>query len=114
MSRSPSIDDPHAILGISPGATTEEVRAAFRAKARACHPDVNPGAGAAAAFETLRRAYEAILAEPPRDLTPPDDPCGDARGGHVNWANIGSRGPGAGPVDDDELGSAFDAVFGGG
>ncbi|MFE3460642.1 DnaJ C-terminal domain-containing protein [Nocardiopsis aegyptia] len=54
-------EDPHAVLGLSPGATREEVDRAFRALARCHHPDA-PG-GDRAAYARVRHAYEA-LAEP--------------------------------------------------
>ena len=35
----PSADDPYVVLGLMPGAPTEEVRAAYRALVKAYHPD---------------------------------------------------------------------------
>jgi curved DNA-binding protein len=54
-------DDPHAILGVAKGATLEEIRAAFRAKARAYHPDARPDdPDAAAKFRQIREAYQIL------------------------------------------------------
>src|SRR6266542_3896395 len=48
-------------LGIGEGATTAQVRSAYRRAARAHHPDLNPGdAGAADRFKRVREAYEAL------------------------------------------------------
>jgi hypothetical protein len=51
-------DGPHAVLGVRPGAPLEEIKAAFRRKALAHHPDHG---GDAAAFIRLTRAYERLL-----------------------------------------------------
>ncbi|WP_053619061.1 DnaJ C-terminal domain-containing protein [Nocardiopsis sp. NRRL B-16309] len=60
-------EDPHAVLGLSPGATREEVDRAFRALARRHHPDAPGGDGAA--FARVRHAYEALAR--PRARTEP-------------------------------------------
>ncbi len=53
-----------ALLGVSPQATREEVKAAFRKRAFAVHPDVSalPKAEAEARFKRLAEAYEIIKA----------------------------------------------------
>jgi len=54
----------YARLGVLPYATTEQIAAAFRRRARIIHPDV-PGTGDAAAFVALKAAYD-VLADPLR------------------------------------------------
>jgi len=54
----------YARLAVPPSATTEEIAAAFRRRARIVHPDV-PGSGDAAAFVALKAAYD-VLADPLR------------------------------------------------
>ena len=51
--------DPRSVLGVSPDASAEEVKGAFRRKALEAHPDRG---GSAEAFITLKRAYDAIVA----------------------------------------------------
>ncbi|RKS04743.1 curved DNA-binding protein [Nocardiopsis sp. Huas11] len=53
-------DDPHAVLGLSPDATRQEVDRAFRALARRHHPDA-PG-GDRASYARVRHAYETLAA----------------------------------------------------
>ena len=53
--------DLYAELGLGVGATAKEVKKAYRVRARAVHPDHNPGvAGAAEAFDAVHRAYEVL------------------------------------------------------
>lgn len=46
------------ILGVSPGASREDIRAAYKAKARDAHPDIG---GTTAAMAELNRAYDEAL-----------------------------------------------------
>lgn len=46
------------VLGVAPGASREEIRAAFRRLARALHPDVNPRG--AETFKQVTRAYDLL------------------------------------------------------
>lgn len=124
--------DAYAVLGVSPQASGEALRAAYLAKARALHPDVNPSADAAGAFAAVERAY-SLLADPasrraydaqraarvegglasrPRGPRPTPE-------GRVTWTNIGGPGPRAdaaapgGPragTDHDDL-SAFEEIY---
>ncbi len=58
-----TIKDYYAILGITPNATPEEVRIAFRNMARIYHPDRNSAPDAEERFKDINDAYER-LADP--------------------------------------------------
>ena len=52
------MDDPYKVLGVSPDASDEEVKRAYRALAKKYHPDRNPGdAAAAQKMREINAAY---------------------------------------------------------
>jgi curved DNA-binding protein CbpA len=58
--------DLYQLLGITPGASREEIALAWRRRARAEHPDSRPGdADAPARFRALAEAYQ-VLGDPAR------------------------------------------------
>ena len=55
------IEDPYKILGVSPSATDEEIKQAYRRLAKQYHPDRNPGdEEAAKKMQQINAAYEQI------------------------------------------------------
>ncbi len=55
------IQDPYKVLGVSPTASDDEVKAAYRRLAKKYHPDLNPGDEAAAQkMNEINAAYEQI------------------------------------------------------
>jgi curved DNA-binding protein CbpA len=55
--------DHYGALGVAKTATTAEIKKAYRAKARALHPDVNPGKNTEAEFKAVNHAHD-ILSDP--------------------------------------------------
>ena len=71
------IDDPYSVLGLTPDASDEEVKRAYRQLAKKYHPDMNPGdAHAAEMMNRINAAYDQIK-NPPQTTTRPDYAVGD-------------------------------------
>lgn len=55
--------DYHRILGVSPGATARQIKAAYRKMAMKYHPDLNSSPGAQQKFQTINEAYEYLTGQ---------------------------------------------------
>ena len=103
--------DYYEALGLSKGASDDEIKKAFRQQAKKYHPDVNPGnKSAEARFKEINEAYE-VLAD--ADKKARYDQFGHA-GVDPNFGAGGGGGfSGFGGMDFD-LGDLFGSIFGGG
>jgi len=57
------LENPYNILGVSPTATTEEIKKAYRSLAMRHHPDRNTHPGSESRFNAIKTAYE-LLSDP--------------------------------------------------
>ncbi len=93
--------DHYETLGVSRDAGTEEIRKAFRRKAKEYHPDSNTG-GSAAAFREAQQAYEVL-----RDRRSRSDYDRQLRERESGGATGGFRRNGFRPASEDEVDRAF-------
>jgi hypothetical protein len=91
--------DPHGTLGLAPGATQAEIKAAYRRLAKAFHPDT-AGEAAIPRFLAIQAAYETLTGTTvpgPRRAGPRESWRADperARRTREGWRGRGSGGPG--------------------
>ena len=95
--------DFYEILGVARGASADEVKRAYRKRARELHPDANPDdPGAEDKFKELSRAYEVL-----------SDPQQRANYDRFGEAGVGGGAAGGDPFGGGGLGDIFEAFFGG-
>ena len=99
--------DYYEVLGLSKGASDDEIKKAFRKLAKKYHPDINKEPGAEEKFKEINEAYE-VLSDPKKKTT--YDQFGHAgmdgfqQGGFGGFSNMGG--------DFGGFSDIFDSIFG--
>ncbi len=108
--------DYYKVLGVSRSASADEIKAAHRKLARKHHPDVNKSPDAEKRFAEIQEAYDTLSDPKKRKLYDQFGHTGQPPG--TPGAGWSGGAPGAGAtggfnVEVEDLGSMFDAFFGG-
>lgn len=97
------MSDFYVLLGVSRNASAEDIKKAYRKKARELHPDARPDdAASEAQFKEVARAYETL-----------SDPDSRARYDRFGEAGLGGASNSSGGFGGGGLGDLFDSFFGG-
>ena len=92
------------MLGISKGASEQEIKKAYRTLAKKYHPDVNKEPDAEAKFKEINEAYEVL-----------SDPQKKATYDQFGFAGMdGSQAQGFSGAGFDDINDIFSSMFGGG
>ena len=95
------IDDPYKVLGVSPDASDDEIKRAYRRLAKKYHPDLNPGdKEAAKKMQEVNAAYEQI--KNPEKAKP--NPGSSGYGGYSGGYGSGYGGNSGGYEEYDPFG----------
>jgi curved DNA-binding protein len=121
--------DYYDALGVSRSATADEIKTAYRKLARKLHPDVNKAPDAQARFTEVQNAYDALSDPQKRKAydqfgeagvsgsgaaaAAAANAAGGGAGPHFRWSSAGGPGVSSQEFDAEELGSMFEAFFGG-
>lgn len=101
--------DYYEVLGLTKGASEDEIKRAYRKLAKQYHPDVNKAPDAEAKFKEINEAYE-VLSDPQKKQT--YDQFGHAGMDGAGFSNGFSSGFGG--MNMDDLGDIFSSFMGGG
>ena len=106
--------DYYEVLGVSKDATEDEIKSAFRKKAKEFHPDINKSPDAPEKFKEAQEAYACLSDKDNRAKYDKyghaafENPYGNAGGGSYQGYSGGN------PFGNFDFGDIFDDLFSGG
>lgn len=118
------VQDPYKVLGVSPGASKDEIKKAYRKKTKECHPDLHPDdPNATKKMSELNEAYDMLMnpekyAKRSQQETQQDSRYNQGgyqrsyQGGYSQGQNRSGRYQGAGGWSSDFSGFDFGDIFG--
>mmetsp|Transcript_99339 Transcript_99339/g.157133 ORF Transcript_99339/g.157133 Transcript_99339/m.157133 type:complete len:458 (-) Transcript_99339:133-1506(-) len=104
--------DLYATLGVGSSATEREIKAAWKKRARKCHPDVNPSEEAKVEFAALQEALDILTDKNKRSVYDQygyDAVMNSGDGGFGRGGGFGGGG-----FEEFDIGDIFDSFFSGG
>jgi len=107
--------DYYEVLGVSKGASKDEIKSAYRKLAKQYHPDVNHDPDAPKKFEEVQEAYDILYDDSKRQQYDQFGHAAFEQGGAGAGGNpFGGGFGGQGGFQDVDLGDIFSSFFGGG
>ncbi len=104
MSDSPLAANPYDVLGVSPTASDDEVRRAYRLRLREAHPDTG---GSTAAFDAVQRAWQRVGTPAARYAYDSGAESASGVSGGPAWAQHGGGASGPGRYDSRPSAKAY-------
>src|SRR5438094_853475 len=105
--------DYYDVLGVSRGASTEEITKAYKKLARQHHPDRNPGdKQAEATFKEIQNAYDVLNDQTKKAQYDQFGHAGPQMGGAGPGGGFHFGGPGGAHIDPEQAQEIFTRIFG--
>ncbi|MBF0715115.1 molecular chaperone DnaJ [Gemelliphila palaticanis] len=106
--------DYYEVLGLSKGASSQEIKKAYRKLSKQYHPDINKAPDADEKFKEITEAYEVLSDDNKKAQYDQFGHAAFEQGGAGGFGGFGGFGGGFSGADFEDLGDIFSSFFGGG
>lgn len=106
--------DYYEVLGLSKGASAQEIKKAYRKLSKQYHPDINKAPDADEKFKEITEAYEVLSDDNKKAQYDQFGHAAFEQGGAGGFGGFGGFGGGFSGADFEDLGDIFSSFFGGG